>query len=132
MPKGSPPDRYRDLLESRALAHFATVDVNGRPQVNPVWFIWDGEHLLLSVRAETRKYQNLRANPHVALSISDPLRPDRYLELRGTVTELELFDNLSWVNQLANKYTGADYSGGKDGELRYKVTIRIDSWTAQN
>src|SRR6478735_528108 len=132
MPKGSPPDRYRDLLESKALAHFATVDPNGRPQVNPVWFIWDGGHLLLSVKAETRKYQNLRANPHVALSISDPMRPDRYLELRRTVIEFELFDNLSWVNQLSHKYTGADYASGTDGEHRYKVTIRIDSWTAQN
>ena len=132
MPKGPVPDRYRDILESTTLGHLATIDANGRPQVNPVWFIWDGERVLLSVKAETNKYRNVRDNPHVAISFSDVTRPDRYLEIRGSVIDLELFDNLSWVNHLARKYTGADFAQGADGELRYKVTIRVDSWTAQN
>ncbi|MEA2582152.1 MAG: uncharacterized protein QOF33_237 [Thermomicrobiales bacterium] len=132
MPTGSVPDRYRDILESKALGHLATVDPNGRPQVNPVWFISDCEHVYLSIKPNTGKYRNLRANPSVAMSISDVSRSDRYVEIRGTVVELELFDNLSWVNQLARKYTGADFTQGADGEHRYKVTIRIESWTAQN
>jgi hypothetical protein len=36
------------------------------------------------------------------------------------------------VNQLAHRYTGKDYTGGVDGEPRYKVTIRIDAWTGQD
>lgn len=132
MPKGPVPERYRDLLASRALGHLATVDANGRPQVNPVWFLWDGEHVLLSVKPETNKYRNMRANPNVAISFSDLARSERYLEIRGTVVELELFDNLSWVNQLARKYTGAEFTQGADGEHRYKVTVRADSWTGQN
>jgi hypothetical protein len=79
----------------------------------------------------TVKYRNLRANPAVAMSVADPANSDRYLEVRREVVEFELFDTLAWVNELARKYTGADYSKGKDGEHRYKVTIRIDSWTAQ-
>ena len=132
MPKGPLPERFRDLLESKALGHLATIDPNGRPQVNPVWFIWDSERILLSVKPETNKYRNLRANPNVAISFSDPKRPERYLEIRGAVVEFELFDNLSWVNQLALKYTRANFTHGTEGEHRYKVTIRIDSWTAQN
>jgi hypothetical protein len=132
MPKGPVPDRYRDLLESTVLGHLATVDPRGRPQVNPVWFIAEGEQIFLSVRAETAKYRNMRSNPHVAISFSDPARPDRYLEVRGSVTEFVLFEDLSWVNHLAKKYTGADYSRGSVGEHRYKVTIRVESWTAQN
>ena len=131
MPRGSVPDSYRDLLDGPNLGHLATVDLHGRPQVNPVWSIWDGEHVLLSVKPETNKYRNMRANPGVAISFSDPASPRRYVEIRGTVTEMELFDNLSWVNELARKYTGADFAHGADGEHRYKVTIRIDSWTAQ-
>lgn len=132
MPKGPVPGRYHDILTSTALGHLATIGTNGRPQVNPVWFISDGEQIYLSIKPETVKYRNLRANPHVAMSISDPTRADRYLELRGAVIDFELFDNLSWVNQLSRKYTGADFTAGADGEHRYKVTIRIDTWTAQN
>ncbi|MCC6314867.1 MAG: pyridoxamine 5'-phosphate oxidase family protein, partial [Thermomicrobiales bacterium] len=39
MPRGPVPERYRDILESIALGHLATIDADGRPQVNPVWFI---------------------------------------------------------------------------------------------
>ena len=131
MPKAPVPAQYHDILESTTLGHIATVDAAGRPQVNPVWFIWDGANILLSVKAHTNKYRNLVANAFVAISFSDPDRPARYLEIRGEAVEFQLYDNLSWVNQLARKYTGADYTFGVDGEHRYKVSIRIDSWTAQ-
>jgi Pyridoxamine 5'-phosphate oxidase len=38
MPKGAVPERYRDILDSNALGHLATIGLDGRPQVNPVWF----------------------------------------------------------------------------------------------
>ena len=131
MPKGEVPEHYRDILDSQALGHLATIGPDGRPQVNPVWFLSDGRYAYLSVKPETAKYRNLRANPAVAMSVGDPSRPDRYLEIRGEVVEFELFDTLAWVNQLARKYTGSDFTGGTDGEHRYQVTIRIDSWTGQ-
>lgn len=131
MPKGTPPDRYRDILASTALGHLATIGQDGRPQVNPVWFIADDAHVYLSVKADTVKYRNLRARPYVAMSVSDPNNPERYVEVRGEVVEFTLFDTLEWVNELAHKYTGADFTGGAAGEHRYKVVIRIDAWTGQ-
>ncbi|MGD9711979.1 MAG: PPOX class F420-dependent oxidoreductase [Thermomicrobiales bacterium] len=131
MPKGTVPEHFHDLLGSTALGHLATIGGDGRPQVNPVWFISDGARILLSIRPETVKYRNLRANPAVAMSILDPKDPFRYLEMRGDVAEFELYENVSWVNELARKYTGADFTGGVDGEQRYKVTFRVDSWTGQ-
>ena len=131
MPKGAVPERYRDILASKALGHLATIGADGRPQVNPIWFISDGQHVSLSLRPETTKYRNLRANPAVAMSVVDLAEPDRYVEIRGDVIEFELYETLAWVNQLARKYTGADYTKGRDGEPRYKVVIRIDAWTGQ-
>lgn len=131
MPKGTVPARFHDIFAGRALGHLATVGPDGRPQVNPVWFIADGEHVYLSVRPETAKYRNLRAHPHVAMSVGDPANAERYVEIRGEVIGFERYDTLAWVNQLARKYTGADYTKGRDGEQRYKVTIRVDAWTAQ-
>lgn len=132
MPKSPVPDRFRDILTSTTLGHLATVDERGWPQVNPVWFLWDGEHVLLSVRPETKKYRNLRRDPHVAISFLDPARPERYVELRGEVIGFELYEDLTFVNQLARKYTGADFTKGHPGEHRYKLTIRVDAWTGQS
>jgi PPOX class probable F420-dependent enzyme len=131
MPQGEVAERYQDILASKALGHLATIGSDGEPQVNPVWFIADSRFVYLSVKPETVKYRNLRANPAVAMSIEDPDNADRYLEVRGEVVEFELFETLVWVHELAHKYTGADFTKGQDGEQRYKVTIRIDSWTAQ-
>ena len=131
MPRGPVPPPSHDLLATTALGHLATVDPNGRPQVNPVWFIAEPDTLYLGAKAETLKLRNLRANPHLALSISDPDNPGRYLELRGEVVDFELFKTLEWVNQLSRKYTGADFPPATAGEPRYKLTVRIDSWTGQ-
>lgn len=130
MPTGSVPESHADLLEMRVLGQLATVDQANRPQVNPVWFLWEDDRLLLSIKPETRKFRNLRTNPAVALSILDPKNSLRYLELRGEVIDFELFTTLAFVNRLAQKYTGEDFTDGVDGEERWKVTIRIDSWTS--
>ncbi|HEY8448713.1 MAG TPA: PPOX class F420-dependent oxidoreductase [Thermomicrobiales bacterium] len=128
MPQGPVPERFHDLLNSKTLAHLSTIGPRGEPQVNPVWFLWDGEHILLSIRPVTQKYRNLRRDPRLAISLSDPARPERHLEIRGEVVDWTLFRDLTFVNQLAHKYTGADYTRGVPGEERYRVTVRIDSW----
>jgi PPOX class probable F420-dependent enzyme len=131
MPNAPVPDRFHDLLESTTLGHLATVDGDGRPEVNPVWFLWDGEHVLISVRASTRKYRNVRRDPRVAMSLLDARNPQRYVEVRGEVVAFQRYDDLTFVNQLSRKHTGVDYQYGHAGEERYKLTIRVDSWTGQ-
>ena len=132
MPKGQPPETHLDLLESPLLGHLATIGGQNRPQVNPVWFLYDGRHLLFSIRPETAKFRNLRANHWLAMSVLDPNDPYRYIELRGRVVAFELYKTLTFVNQLAQKYTGADFTGGYPGQERYKITVEIVSWTASN
>jgi len=131
MPKGQVPAQFHDILQSTTFGHLATVDEQGRPNVNPVWFLWDGEYILLSVRPVTKKYKNLRNDPHIAISMLDPENPYHYVEIRGEVVNWELYTTLDFVNLLAQKYTGANYTRGYVGEERYKVTIRVNSWTGQ-
>lgn len=131
MPKPPVPERFHDLLGSTTLGHLAIVDDQGHPQVNPVWFLWDGEYILLSVKPETRKYTLLRRDPHLAISFLDIANPAHYLELRGEVVSFELYEDLTFVNLLAQKYTGADFTHGFAGEHRYKLTVKVNSWTGQ-
>lgn len=73
------------LQSERRLGRLATADTAGRPQVTPVG-MWMLNHELGTIDvtghdiATTRKYRNVRANPHAALVIDDiasldPWRP---------------------------------------------------------
>ncbi|HWL65198.1 MAG TPA: pyridoxamine 5'-phosphate oxidase family protein, partial [Actinomycetota bacterium] len=43
------PESHRDILDHpKSFAHWATVGPDGAPQVNPVWFEFDGEQLVIS------------------------------------------------------------------------------------
>jgi hypothetical protein len=55
--------------------------------------------VLLSVKPETREYRNLRRDPHVAISVLNPARSDRYAELRLDVIAFELYEDLTFVNR---------------------------------
>ena len=37
------PDRARELLAQPLIVNLATTRPDGAPQVNPMWFIWDGD-----------------------------------------------------------------------------------------
>jgi PPOX class probable F420-dependent enzyme len=125
------PATFNDLLQGPVLGHLATVDSEGRPRVNPVWTLWDGEQILLSMLPETKKYANLRRDPHLAISMHSPTDPMHYLELRGEVVAFVLYEDLTFVNLLARKYTGSDSTHGHPGQHRYKVTIQINSWNGR-
>jgi PPOX class probable F420-dependent enzyme len=119
------PESYEDLLQSTALAQVATIGPHGEPQVNPVWFDWDGEHLKFSQTKTRQKYRNLRRDPRIALSIVDPENPYAYLEIRGEVARIEEDPDLAFANSMAKKYLGLDeYPYHQPGDERVVVFVR--------
>ncbi len=44
------PERVQDLLrwDTRAFANLALARRDGTPHVSPVWFDWDGEHIIIN------------------------------------------------------------------------------------
>jgi nitroimidazol reductase NimA-like FMN-containing flavoprotein (pyridoxamine 5'-phosphate oxidase superfamily) len=69
------PESHAPILESKAVAHLATVGPDGAPQSTPVWFDWDGERLILNTNKWRKKYRNIVRNPRVAVSIANPDKP---------------------------------------------------------
>lgn len=118
------PEDYRDLLDSTALAHVATIGPKGEPQNNPVWFGWDGEYLKFSQTKVRQKLRNVRRDPRISLSIVDPEDPLRYLEVRGEVVRIEEDPDLDFINEMAKKYMGVDrYPFHQPGEERVVLYI---------
>ncbi|MHA6616593.1 PPOX class F420-dependent oxidoreductase [Pseudonocardia sp. DLS-67] len=101
---GTIPDELRDLLERPLIADLATVREDGTPQVNPMWFAWDGEFIRFTHTNYRRKYRNIRANPAVAISIVDPANPYRYVEVRGVVERVDPDPEGAFFVELAERY----------------------------
>ena len=120
------PDNFKDLLTTKlTFAHLGTVMKDGTPQVTPVWFSYDGTHVLLNSAKGRVKDRNMRARPHVALSIIDPDNAYRYLQIIGKITDITEQGADAHIDALAKKYMGQDtYPFRQPGEERviYKVT----------
>ena len=83
------PENFQDLVTSKiTFAHLGTVMKNGTPQVTPIWFSFDGKQILLNSAKGRVKDKNMRARPHVALSILDPDNAYRYIQIIGEITEI--------------------------------------------
>jgi PPOX class probable F420-dependent enzyme len=104
------PESHLDILQSTTLAHVATVGPKGEPQVSPVWFVWDGAHILFSMNKIRQKYRNLVREPRIALSLVDPANPYRSIEIRGKV-RIDKDVNYHFVNSVVTKkYTNQEYN----------------------
>jgi PPOX class probable F420-dependent enzyme len=125
------PESHMDLLDRPLFAHFATSRPDGWPQVNPMWFAWDGVHLKLTGTTIRYKHKNIAHSPKVALSINDPDKPYRYLEVRGTVTGILDDHTGEFFAELAARY-GMRFDGPPD-DVAHRVVyvIRPDRATFQ-
>ena len=118
------PDSYDDLLASKAVAHIATIGPHGEPQNNPVWFGWDGEYLKFSQTKTRQKLHNLQRNPQIALSMTDPENPYRYLEVRGVVARIEDDPENAFIDKMAQKCIDQPrYPWHRPGDERVVVVV---------
>jgi len=100
------PEEYQDLVgdESKAMLYLATIMPDGSPQVTPVWFSIDGEHILINTNEGRVKDKNMKARPKVAMTIQDPNKIYRYLGIRGEVVSYTTEGANEHINMLSLRY----------------------------
>jgi PPOX class probable F420-dependent enzyme len=125
------PEAFHGLLQSNAVAFVSTIGRRGEPQVTPLWFLWDGERVRISLVEGRQKLRNLRRDPRIAVAIADPARATYYLELRGTVGELVPDPELALERAIATKYTGSWEDVEPPGTVRYATAIVVEKTTSQ-
>lgn len=120
------PASHLDILHSTALAHIATIGPAGEPHTSPVWFDWDGTFIRFAqVSGFQQKVRNLKREPRIALSMTDPNDPYRYLEIRGVLERIEPDIDMKFINSMSKKYLDKDeYPFGKPGDEWLIVLIR--------
>ena len=66
-----------------------TVRPDGRPHAVVVWFLWDGEAILIFSQPKTQKLRNLHHNPNVLLAVDNTREGSDPITIEGIATLLK-------------------------------------------
>lgn len=65
-----PQDAHVDQrLRGEPMIWLSSVRPDDRPHLVPVWFLWDGEHILIYSQPGKQKVRNLQHSQHVVLAL---------------------------------------------------------------
>jgi PPOX class probable F420-dependent enzyme len=125
-------EEYREfMLEGTRTAKLATVRFDGRPHVAPVWFVMDGEDVILTTGKDTVKGKNILRDGRVALCVDDEEPPFHFVAVEGEAeATIEDPDMLRWATRIGGRYMGeenAEAFGRRNAvpdELLVRVKVR--------
>src|SRR5215469_9977731 len=106
------PDTHRDLLVGPIHGILSTMMQDGQPQSSLVWVDYDDTYVLINTTLERRKGRNMRANPKVTLLLIDPQDGSRWIEVRGTVVEIQREGAEAHADKLARRYASKQHFYG--------------------
>lgn len=132
----------RELLGARLIASLATLNEDGTVHLVAMWFLWDGEHVLIPTSRTTRKARNLARDPRATVMIDDSRGG---LDLRGItlVGRVEIVgapESVALNRRIHEKYVTAAglelapvraYLATDDITLRF-LPERLSSWDLRN
>jgi PPOX class probable F420-dependent enzyme len=117
-------DSTRALLDGPNFAVVATLTASGAPHTSTVWYLRDGDAVLISVTADKLKARNLRRDPRISLTVSDRQNPYHSVDIRGTA---ELVDDprKTLPARLAARYLGnAEANPVEPAEVK-RLIVRV-------
>jgi PPOX class probable F420-dependent enzyme len=100
------PEKFAQLLHKPVFAYLGTIMPDGSPQVTPVWIDYDGKNILFNSAKGRVKDKNVRRDPRVTVSVSDPANPYSYFEVRGRVVSITEQGASEHIDKMAQKYLG--------------------------
>jgi len=99
--------------------------------VTPVWFIVDGNDLVLMTHESSLKGKSIQRDPRVMISVDDETFPFGFVLVEGVakVERPAAADLLPWARRIAQRYVPSDYvestanRNAADGELLVRVAM---------
>jgi PPOX class probable F420-dependent enzyme len=116
----------RKFLEPPNVAILATVSPEGRPQATPVWFVLEGNRVLVNTSKGRVKLRNLERNRRAALTVVDPQNMYRYVQIQGTVVSFDRANGAAGIERLSQRYLGRPYSYPSTDKPENRITILIE------
>ena len=99
-----------EFLQEPRFAVIGTVRKKGAPQLTPVWYLHENEHLYVSISTISAKYRNLARDSRVCICITAQHPDARAVIIHGTVEliseESAWFDDIHW--RITRRYCDSD------------------------
>ncbi len=128
---------YKQLMDEPYACVMAVVGADGRPNLTPMWFDYEGDKVLVNVAEHRKKTEWIRANPQITILIMNPGNMYHWLSMKVTV-EREIGEDdpaegarvTEQLNGIWQKYIGeGDEYGLRDPsieETRVLFECRVD------
>lgn len=97
-------ERREQRLNGDLIAWLGTTRGDGRPHLVPVWFVWDGQELLILSQASTQKVRNLSTNPRVTIALDDTRGGQDLVILDGEATLIAALPDSPRITTYLRKY----------------------------
>lgn len=120
--------RVERRLREETIIWLTTVRRDGTPQPAPVWFLWDGETVLMYSRPNQQKERNIAHNAKVALHFDGDGRGGDIIVLTGEARIVTDAPPATDVPAYVEKYAESIKRIGMDAAsfaAAYSVAIRI-------
>ena len=117
-----------ERLRAEVILWLASVRSDGRPHLVPVWFLWEGETILIFSKPENQKVRNLRQNPAVSVSLDGTKQGDEVTVLEGNAAVIDDSEITTALPAYASKYATLLAGMGWTAESmakEYSQAIRI-------
>ncbi len=115
-------------LRAELMMWLSTVRPDGRPHLVPVWFLWDGETILIFSQPNQQKLRNLQHNPNVVVALDTAGQGDDVVMIEGKAELLNDPGMSTALPAYAEKYKERLELYGWSGESMaqdYSQAIRI-------
>jgi len=120
--------RVARRLNEETIGWLTTVGPDGTPQPSPVWFLWDGETVLIYSQPNTPKLRHIAANPRVSLNLDGNGRGGDIVILTGEARVDEAAPSSAVLPAYQAKYATGIRQLGMTAEgfaQAYSVPIRF-------
>jgi PPOX class probable F420-dependent enzyme len=117
----------RDLAREANFAAFTVLLRSGQPMTHVMWVDADDDHVLINTEVHRAKYEAVRRDPRVTVTIWRRDDPYRFAEVRGRVVETVTGPEArAHIDALSRKYRNRDYDEANIGSERVILRIAPD------
>jgi PPOX class probable F420-dependent enzyme len=99
-------NKARAFLQERRFAVLATLNKDGSPQLTTMWYLLEGDTIMMNTKAGRIKDLNMKHDPRVAICVEDGYR---YVTISGIVSMNEDLETAHRdIYRLAVRYNGEE------------------------